>query len=60
LPDTIPLNDEQFKSFLQTTLLHGFARKTLDSYTVRVAEVTPPPAVPDTPAVAEESEVVTL
>lgn len=33
LPETIPLTDEQFKSFLEKTLLGTFARKTLDSLT---------------------------
>ena len=31
LPDTIPLTDEQFKSFLEKTLLTDFARRTLDT-----------------------------
>ena len=35
LPETIPLTDEQFKAFLEKTLLSGFARKTLDGLTVQ-------------------------
>jgi len=31
LPDTIPLSDEQFKSFLEKTLLTDFTRRTLDT-----------------------------
>jgi len=35
LPETIPLTDEQFKAFIEKTLLSGFARKTLDGLTAQ-------------------------
>ena len=45
LPDTIPLTDEQFKSFLEKTLLTDFARRTLDTIAAQdTAAVAPRPA----------------
>jgi len=45
LPDTIPLTDEQFKSFLEKTLLTDFARRTLDTIAAQdTATAAPRPA----------------
>jgi len=35
LPDTIPLTDEQFKSFLEKTVANDFGRRTLEKYTAQ-------------------------
>jgi len=44
LPDTIPLSDEQFKSFLEKTVANDFGRRTLEKYTAQnIATTTPEP-----------------
>ena len=45
LPDIITLTDEQFKSFLEKTLLTDFTRRTLDTITAQdTAAAAPRPA----------------
>lgn len=45
LPDTIPLTDEQFKSFLEKTLLTDFTHRTLDTIAAQgTATAAPSPA----------------
>lgn len=45
LPDTISLTDEQFKSFLEKTLLTDFTRRTFDTITAQdTATAAPRPA----------------
>ena len=45
LPDSIPLTDDLFKSFLEKTLLTDFARRTLDTIAAQdTAAVAPRPA----------------
>ena len=35
LPDTIPLSDEQFKTFMEKTMLTDFTRRILDGLTAQ-------------------------
>ena len=42
LPDTIPLTDEQFKTFLEKTLLTDFTRRTLGNITTQAAATAAP------------------
>jgi len=35
LPDTIPLSDEQFKTFMEKTMLTDFSRRILDGLTAQ-------------------------
>ena len=37
LPDTIPLSDEQFQSFLEKTVANDFGRRTLEKFTAQNA-----------------------
>ena len=37
LPDTIPLSDEQFKTFMEKTMLTDFTRRILDGLTAQNA-----------------------
>lgn len=54
LPDTIPLTDEQFKTFLEKTATTEQSRRILDGLTAQnaaraAAQGTEPAAQPDTP-----------
>ena len=42
LPDTIPLSDGQFKSFLEKVILTDFTRRTLDAITAQNAATAAP------------------
>ena len=42
LPDTIPLSDEQFKTFLEKTMLTDFTRRILDGLTAQNAATAAP------------------
>jgi len=42
LPDTIPLSDEQFKTFLEKTLLTDFTRRALTNITAQASGTTAP------------------
>jgi hypothetical protein len=44
LPDTVPLTDEQFKTFMEKTMLTDFTRRILDGLTAQ--GTTPPAAKP--------------
>ena len=45
LPDTIPLTDEQFKTFLEKTVITEHSRRILDGLTAQnAATVAPKPA----------------
>jgi len=42
LPDTIPLSEEQFKTFLEITVLSDYSRRILDGLTVQNAATATP------------------
>jgi len=42
LPDTIPLTDEQFKSFLEKTLMTDFTRRALGNLTAQATATAAP------------------
>jgi len=42
LPDTIPLSDEQFKTFMEKTMLTDFTRRILDGLTAQNAATAAP------------------
>ena len=42
LPDTIPLTDEQFKSFLEKTVANDFGRRMLDNLIAQSGETAAP------------------
>ena len=44
IPDTIPLTDEQFKIYLQKTLLSDYSRRILDGITAQKATADSPQA----------------
>jgi hypothetical protein len=48
LPDTVTMSDEQFKAFLETTLLSNFSRKQLDGLTSANTETTDKSESPST------------
>lgn len=70
LPDTIPLTDEQFKTFLEKTILTDQSRRLLDGLTAQNAataatqgaeaaaqgNATPPPKTADTARERREDE----
>ena len=41
LPDTIPLTEEQFKTFLEKTVLTEYSRRILDGLTAQNAATAP-------------------
>jgi len=43
LPDTIPLSDEQFQSFLEKTVANDYGRRTLATFTAQNPAANPPP-----------------
>lgn len=53
LPETITLTDEQFKSFLEKTLISEYSRKILNGLT---AQGNPPPAAKSTYTAQENDE----
>jgi len=50
LPDTIPLSDEQFQSFLEKTVANDFGRRTLEKFTAQNAAANPKPESAETAA----------
>ena len=48
LPDTIPLTDEQFKTFLEKTIITEHSHRILDGLTAR--NISPPASKPDNTA----------
>jgi len=42
LPDTVPLTDEQFKTFLEKTAGNDYGRRTLANIAAQNAATTPP------------------
>ena len=59
LPDTIPLSDEQFQTFLEKTVANDFGRRTLEKFTAQNATTTTEPqgegaAQTDTAAAADK------
>ena len=44
LPDTIPLNDDLFKTFLEKALLSDYSRRILDGLTAQTAAKPAPPS----------------